>query len=318
MLTLSPKRRQNPVDGRAPHPLHSDKHACSQVGALFSGLPQILRDRAGLMVLQAWFDESGKGQEPVYLLAGYVGDVEMWKRFSDEWQAELDREPKLPYLHVSESQLFKGLNPAERKARILEFVKIIRNHRPFGITFTLKHSDYRRYFNVLSRHPSMTRAERRMFKNPYFVAFQFVLGLTLLRQAKRGIDSGVEEVIEILFDEDIDRRSRLEIGFKYFLDTMRRRTPQFLPLLINEGPEFRDDKRVLPLQAADLLAWHLRRAYFESDRDGIPCQNPVWLELRREGMEYQDFIYTESQWLDLLERMYNSTLYVAKHGKLPG
>ena len=31
------------------------------------------------MVLQGWFDESGKGQGPVYLLAGYVGKKDMWE-----------------------------------------------------------------------------------------------------------------------------------------------------------------------------------------------------------------------------------------------
>jgi hypothetical protein len=42
------------------------------------------------MTLQAWFDESGKGQRPVYILAGYVGKQTMWQDFVDNWQTELD------------------------------------------------------------------------------------------------------------------------------------------------------------------------------------------------------------------------------------
>jgi hypothetical protein len=49
--------------------------------ALVSGMPKALRDRSGLIVLQAWFDDSGKegiAQSPVYLLAGYSARVKVW------------------------------------------------------------------------------------------------------------------------------------------------------------------------------------------------------------------------------------------------
>jgi hypothetical protein len=48
-------------------------------------------------MLQAWFDDSGKGQGPVYLLAGYLGNAAVWEQFAYDWQTELDREPQLPY-----------------------------------------------------------------------------------------------------------------------------------------------------------------------------------------------------------------------------
>ena len=93
------------------------------------------------MALQAWFDESGKGQEPVYVLAGYVGKKTMWEDFADDWQTELDREPVMPYLHAKESRLFKGLKPEARQARFLRFVSVIEKHKPTAIVCLLKHSD---------------------------------------------------------------------------------------------------------------------------------------------------------------------------------
>ena len=270
------------------------------IGALFSGLSKALRDKGVLMILQAWFDESGKGQEPVYLLAGYVGKKTMWEDFADDWQAELDRTPCLPYLHANESQLFKGWAPEERIERLLRFVAIIRNHQPVGITFMLKQDEYRQFFSVISRHPTITPAERRMLKNPYYHSFTMILKIMLKAQAKKWKESGVRELIEVLFDDDIDRLQRLKLGFAGFVATVKKQNPEYLDLLINKDAECRDDKVFLPLQACDLLAWHLRRHCFEIAR-GNPAyrHDPVWASLRK-GIAYKNYRYTEDRWMELL------------------
>lgn len=254
------------------------------------------------MVMQAWFDDSGKGQEPVYLLAGYVADTETWKGFASDWQDELDRPPKLPYLHANESQIFKGISSDDRIARLVRFVEIIRRHGLRGVSFVMKHSDYREYFRVVSTHPSITSAERRMLKNPYYYAFQIVFSTMLLRQGKVLKDTGVRELIHILFDTDIDRRSRLELGFKYFLNSVNQRAPDFLELLVNRSAEFRDDKVYLPLQACDLFAWHLRR-FCER---GNAYADPIWLDLRN-GIEYETYAYREELFVDVLNRLRDAT-----------
>ena len=118
---------------------------CACRGRCFPVHRKYLRDRGILTVLQAWFDESGKTELPVYLLAGYVGGQTMWEDFSDEWQAELNRPPTLPYLHCKESQLFKGWTASERVERILRFVAIIRKYRPRRVTFMLRHVDIGNY-----------------------------------------------------------------------------------------------------------------------------------------------------------------------------
>ena len=257
------------------------------------------------MVLQAWFDESGKGQEPVYLLAGYIGSRTMWESFADDWQAELDKPPKLPYLHVSESQLFKGFSPDERIERTFGFVKVIEKHKPLGQLFVLKHADYREFFKVLSTHPSITLPERRMMKNPYYHSFLWIFHLMLLTQAKKRADTGVHEMIEVLFDEDIDRKDRLKIGFNHFINTLKKRHPDFLDLLVNKEPEFRDDKVFTPLQACDLAAWHFRRLLFETVR-GNRYNDPVWEALHK-ATEYKMVKYTQELMIDNLERLRKET-----------
>jgi len=306
MLTVRPKSRQNLPHGQDHRQCANDK-ACLQVGALFSGLPKALRDEGLLMVLQAWFDESGKGQEPVYLLAGYVGKKTMWEDFAEDWQAELDARPSLPYLHANESQLFRGYTPAERIERLLRFVAIIRKHQPIGITYILKHEEYREFFSIISEHPTITPAERRMLTNPYYHSFTVALNLMLKAQAQARDKSGTHELIEVLFDENIDKPKRLKLGFASFVDTVRKQNPDYLDLLINKDAEFRDDKVFLPLQASDLLAWYLRRLCYEIKLGNTDYQyDPVWVSLR-DGIEYRDYRHTEEQWVQLLMSIRNDT-----------
>jgi hypothetical protein len=296
------------------HTKHGDEHACIHVSAFFSGLPRALRQRGRIAVLQAWFDESGKGQEPVYLLAGYVGDKSMWEDFADDWQAELDRSPVLPYLHASESQLFKGFNPKERLERLLRFVAIIERHKPLGVELVLKHSDYREFYRAISKHPLMTKAEKGTYRNPYMIGFQLVLSWMLMAQAKKRADTGIHEMIEVLFDEGIDRKQRLKTGFELFIASIKRRTPEFLDLLINKEAEFRDDKLLKPLQASDLLAWYLRRNCWEIVRKNA-FNDPVWQALQ-DATEHQLFIYSADMLVNLLFRFHERSLRVMRTGQL--
>lgn len=226
-------------------------------------------------MLQAWFDDSGKGQEPVYLLAGYLAGKDTWATFSGHWQAELDRPPRLPYLHANESQLFKDLSLTERAARLLRFIEIIGKHRLEAHAFILKHADYNEFFRFISTHPVIAPAERRVLRNPYYISFQRILTMMLARQAK---EAEIKESasIEVLFDCGIDRHARLKLAFEHWVKTVERREPTWLKFLINKAAEFRDDKVFLPLQASDLLAWHVRRFCYEAMGNRSHAGDLVW------------------------------------------
>lgn len=308
MLTVTLNLRENSERDRS-HTRCARNKACLHVGALVLELPRVLREKAQLIVLQAWFDESGKSRNegPVYLLAGYVGDAEMWKDFADDWQRELDRNPRLPYLHVKESQLFKGMTPEEREQRLLGFVSIIEKYKPKGLTFMLRHADYQEFSRILAMHPLITAAERRMTKNPYYHMFVSVLGATFLKHVEKCEASATEEPIEILFDEGMDRLARLKLGFESFIETVKRRKPETLPLLVNKHFEARDDKLFKPLQACDLLAWHLRRLCTEIGAGritkGMDYDNPIWQALRA-ATEYDDHQYRDAHLIEILMKMH--------------
>jgi hypothetical protein len=282
-----------------------------------SGMSPKLRETAKLIVLQAWFDDSGKegiAQSPVYLLAGYSARVKIWESFSEEWQQELDREPKLAYLHAVDAYSFKKefghksrwaekwghMNRSARDERLLKFAAIIIKHLKqdagLGVTWMIRHEDYTHFSHILAQHPEITPKERALIKNPYFLSFQKVIGQMLKIQA----DKPSEEKIQILFDEGIDDPENLRIGFEQFVLMLNFSSPRHLRFMVNKSAEFRDDKDHPPLQAADLTAWHLRRFCYEVAR-GKRHDDPVWELLGSPQIRYLNMRYRDEDWLRILE-----------------
>jgi hypothetical protein len=278
-------------------------------------------------VFQAWFDDSGKEGikgSPVYLLAGYSARVRTWEDFADDWLAELDRPPRLKYLHAREAYGWKGVDfdpyansewnaahgPKNRKARderLVKFAKLIVKHlQPgndaYGLSWITTHQGYNDFIDHLSRVPTASikdREELQRVKNPYYLGFQKILGQELKLRVAQGSARGIVEKTEILFDEGIDDWDNIEEAFKQFIRMLEtREDPRFLHYLQNkENPDTRDDKRNPPLQASDLYAWHVRRIHWEVDRRGVTkYEDPVWVELRENGIKYYDFPYNTGDW----------------------
>jgi hypothetical protein len=52
--------------------------------------------------------------------------------------------------------------------------------------------------------------------------------------------------------------------------------------LFESEPTFRDDKKFMPLQAADLYAWHVGRAAYDLER-GVNYNTRIWRALQSVG-----------------------------------
>ena len=286
-------------------------------------------------MFQGWFDDSGKEgapQSPVYVLAGYSARAAVWKAFADDWQDELNAPPRLEYLKASDAYNLEGQfgfdkstqkksewvrvhgrgNKPARDERLSKFVRIVAKHlRPpesYGLTWMLAHNEYQGVINRLTSLPTATIKDvtelRQRATNPFFLSFQKVLGQELKLRFAQAIWTGIGEKTEILFDEDIDNPANLEEGFKQFVETVRLSDPRYLNLLQNKKPEYRDDKCNPPLQAADLLAWHLRRMCLDVSRGATRYDDPTWLELHENsGIKYWDFRYEAEDWERIITRV---------------
>ncbi len=223
-------------------------------------------------MLQAWIDDSGRGQEPVFVLAGYIGRTRNWIGFSHDW-SELLRKHRLRYL--------KG-NEAGRLAdkTILQFVSLIRRYALSGVRVVIPHRD----FHDVLKNDTIAKSGRWYFKQPYYLAFDCVFGSVLGYVRRRPHF----EKTEFIFDYDVVDRRSLKLAYSHLLKSLGTDAS-----LIEGEPTFRDDKCFVPLQAADLLAWYVRR-YHSERAEGRAFESPVWsalceleeiqLELNREQL----------------------------------
>jgi len=86
--------------------------------------------------------------------------------------------------------------------------------------------------------------------------------------------------IELIFDEGVIGRERhIQNAYEGLMGFI----PSEMTGLLVGRPRFEDDRKVLPLQMADLLAWHSRRDYYEqtASMGTRRWDAKVWDELRK-------------------------------------
>jgi hypothetical protein len=111
-----------------------------------SGLPRAERRRRLIVVLESYVDDSGSGDPPVFLLAGFVARGEQWLKFSEHWDEALKGPPKLDYFKMWEAEAleeqFKGWTEEERDIRLSRLVGIIKDHVLISVSSEVYHRDY--------------------------------------------------------------------------------------------------------------------------------------------------------------------------------
>jgi hypothetical protein len=199
-------------------------------------------------VLKAFIDDSGSGGDsPWYVLAGYLGTVEGWDLFDDEWKEVLDKPPRIEYFKSSEAESLRpdgqwaGVSKEQRNAKIDALIQVIGRCTRRAVCARMRQHDYDKF--VKGKIPAA-------WDSPYYFLSTFVVGAAINIERRDG-DS---ESVDFVFDKDQTH----EKGIKTLL-------PALMPLqslhgsLVNITRE--DEKIFLPLQAADLVAWQIRRHF---------------------------------------------------------
>ncbi|MGA2409120.1 MAG: DUF3800 domain-containing protein [Candidatus Binataceae bacterium] len=204
-------------------------------------------------MLQVFVDDSGRGENednPVFVLAGYAGSARNWESVADELKQIMSKRPKLTYLKGKEAAAlnghFAGWTAEQRDSRLAEMISVLRKHRMIAISIGVAYSD----FNRILRRP------KGIMTQPYPLVFSHVVVWMLDSAMKKRS----RERIELVFDQGIIGRER-NISAAYA--GIMERLPKKMTDLLVSRPRFEDDKCFLPLQTADLLAWHSRRDYYE-------------------------------------------------------
>jgi len=213
---------------------------------LVCGLPEKQRRERLLLMMVAHIDDSGSSgkNSHVMVLAGYLARAEDWNVFSDKWRKVLDATPTVKYFRTAQAhrlkEQFLGQSEHQRDERVKLLEQIIVDTKPIAVACVLWWKDFLEF--------------KRLFENPiqaYSVMFNRIIWKLMLVMKERFPG----EQIEIIFDDQgalgtkaASLNDRLMLAL----------SPQVKNILAGR-PVHRSDEFVLPLQAADMLAWHLRR-----------------------------------------------------------
>jgi Protein of unknown function (DUF3800) len=230
-------------------------------------------------LLKAFIDDSGSGGDsPWFVLAGYVGTAEAWDAFDKPWREVLDGPPKLEYFKHSEvygydTQWGAISSKQQRQQRLDAFIDVVGKHASRSIYVRLKQKDYD---EVIKPYVPP------MWQNAYYFLFTGFLSAGTSTEKW----SGENRKIEFFFDsnQDVEKPSR-----KLYSQVCD--LPYFAGRV--EGIHYKDEKLFLPLQAADLLAWEVRRRFSVEEPErpqfekalNCPAEKPFIHTITREHLE---------------------------------
>lgn len=223
------------------------------LSALLAGFSRAARERKLLAVLQAYVDDSTKtvGRRTLFL-AGYVNTAQKWADLSEEWERVLQQGRPAAYMHMADAERmrgpFRGWGRLDRELKVLALARTIADSDPWSFSIAIDLRDFSDVFG-----PTVPYG----FQQPYFLAF-FAAQILV---AGHHHNLGVTSTVDFIFDE----QSQIHRTATALYSMLKEVQAPELRSLWGATPIFRSDKEVLPLQAADMLAWHVQR----ETRNGI-------------------------------------------------
>lgn len=224
-----------------------------------SGLPSDLRWQRLVLVMQAYIDDCT--EPPVFLLAGFLAPAGEFAKLTDKWNSALAKPPRLEDFKMKEAFArqgqFLGWSIQDRDARLADLVAIIKEHVMVGICAVVRHDDFSDVLKGRIGKP---------LDNPYWLMYHSIITLTFEWE----IENGLDEKVDFVFDEQMHQSDEVQAHFAAFYEL----APPRVKELFGERPVHRNDIKVKPLQAADMLAWHIHRRYCDRER-GVEFDSPT-------------------------------------------
>lgn len=207
------------------------------------------------MVLQAFIDES-IGADGTIVMGGHVASVETWARFAADWEKMLSqglRDERGQYFHMAEMA-----GSPERMSRVPGFYRLIEDHLRLSVSVRFNAND-------------LARARKRLYvpgvtidwgfaENPWMVAFRSLVDMFHSPNVRADAADVIpaDAVVDFIFD-DHSHKGQIRAAWDQYL----RERPEEVLKRFGREPRFEDDRAYMPLQAADLWVWWVRKWHSE-------------------------------------------------------
>ena len=253
------------------------------------------------MPFQAFVDESGgSGHSKHFVLAGLGGRSEQWAVFSEEWRACLAEKPSLTRLKMSQaagrSGEFYRWTGEMRDEKLRQLVRIINRHAQlltYSVIDLAAHAD--------TWGARLSKPMNEAYFHPYYC--------TIMATCFSLWDAGWREPFEIVFDDQVVFGLRARAWYPIVRAVVESREPG-AAMILPIDPVFRSDDACLPLQAADLFAWCIRKSTDDPTYDKFH-----WLLAELSSVKQTDY----SQYYDRarMESVWAETQRVLESGEMP-
>jgi Protein of unknown function (DUF3800) len=202
------------------------------------------------MVIQTYIDDS-YDEGGVHVMAGFLARAECWARFTAEW------EELLPLCRIGNSgrRRFKMAEMKNKLDDVKLFLDVIRKHVSYQVA-------------VIVREDDLERAKKRIWSHSADLAFSPREDIANIMIKFFGSQFFEVVIGDHTNDDWIKPDDKIDIYFdndsapEWSLDDWEPLTAQ-LPLYaqehVGEKPRFVNDELFVPVQAADFLAWWIRK-----------------------------------------------------------
>ncbi len=256
--------------------------------ALDSGLPTGKREKRWLFMIQAFVDDSRwHGDNPVFVLGGYLARAEDWAKFSDDWRRALETPPAIRVFKMNDAlrgnKEFHGMSEERRTSKIAMMRSVIEQHvnAEFSVAFRVDH------YQAAYAHWG------KEHQNPYYFAMATLTGFVARHIDRLGFP---REPVDFIFDMQVMEMDKVMAAWQWARESQRqvRPNPSDMLEILKNPPTFRSDEDLMPLQAADMQAvWVRRNIDLNGSQAVIPPMPGFKKQLR--GVVYH---YSEQQMRD--------------------
>lgn len=241
------------------------------------------------MRLIAYFDDSGKVPDsPVQVIAGYVAPEAAWDEFTYEWRSILEA-CNIEAFRMAQawrlSAEYRKLGPIGRDQLIVKLVESIKKYVEAAFAISVDLDAYSHWFCLeKSNELQAFRPYTHLFYKIQILLYDYLYNLR------------ADCELEVVFDvQGGESEAKILAGMAEFRKLGATRWGE-LPV---STPSFQRDEVAVPIQAADLLAWLIRRDAMNASRQTDRTQLPESIILG-EALSMQSFVSVEGE--SLLER----------------
>lgn len=220
--------------------------------SLYDAFLDILLPYGGRMIVlrPVYMDESGTGKEHQFMsIAGYIFEAFESKRFARKWQQVLD-EYGLPYAHMKDSTgpsgVYRHLDKAQCIALNKKLIALIKKHTLIGFSVSVDRKHYEKVIGGLEGFPSV---------------YAFLVNCAISRVISWANKTNFQGRFTYVMEAGAHGQGEANA----ILDDISR-CPEKSKRSRYHGHAFQPKEGFPPVQAADMLAWHVTKYIRDKDK----------------------------------------------------